>query len=153
MIRICFVCHGNICRSPMAEFVMKELVRREGRANEVFIASRATHTDEIWNGVGSHIYPPAEQMLIQKHIPYDAHKRATLLTRKEYGDFDYFIGMDKENLRSMQRIFGGDRDNKIRLLLDFDGGGSVSDPWYSRNFEQAYSDILRGCRGLLSQLF
>ena len=152
MIKICFVCHGNICRSPMAEFVMKALVKKASRADEFHIESRATHTDEIWNGIGSHIYPPAEQMLRKKHIPYDADKRAELLTREEYGNFDYFIGMDKENLRSMQRIFGGDKSNKIRLLLDFDGGGSVADPWYSRNFELAYSDILRGCKEMLSTL-
>ena len=88
MIKICFVCHGNICRSPMAEFIMKDIVKREGRENAFFIESRATHTDEIWNGTGSHIYPPAQEIMNRKHIPFDKSKRAQLLNQSDYNSFD-----------------------------------------------------------------
>ncbi len=152
MIKLCFVCHGNICRSPMAEFVMKELVRRAGREKEFHIVSRATHTDEIWNGVGSRIYPPAEAMLIKKHIPYDKEKRAVLLEADDYGKYDLFIGMDRENMRAMPRILKNDREGKILKLLDFADGGNVSDPWYTRDFERAFQDIYKGCEALLNVL-
>lgn len=152
MTRICFVCHGNICRSPMAEFVMKALVKRAGRENDFYIESRATHTDEIWDGVGSHIYPPAQEQLKREGIPFDTGKRAILLKKSDYDRFDLFIGMDRENMRYMPRILGADKENKIHKLLDFTkSGGDVSDPWYSRNFDKAYRDILRGCTALLEQ--
>ena len=150
MIKICFVCHGNICRSPMAEFIMKKLVKDAGLENEFYIVSRATHTDEIWSGQGSTIYPPAQAQMNKKGIPFDSEKRATLLSRNDYDKYDLFIGMDKENMRSMQRILGFDREGKIHNLLDYtERGGSVSDPWYTRNFDRAYDDIYEGCTALL----
>lgn len=150
MIKICFVCHGNICRSPMAEFIFKAIVKRNGAESDFYIESRATHTDEIWNGTGSRIYPPAQKIMSEKHIPFDYEKRAKLLKQNDYEHFDYFIGMDKENLRFMQRILKN--DGKIHLLLDFAGGGNVSDPWYSGDFETAFSDIYRGCEALWKAL-
>ena len=153
MVKICFVCHGNICRSPMAEFIMKQLAAQAGRQDEFEIVSKATHTDEIWNGVGSPIYPPAQAILRQKHIPFDDSKRATLLKQRDYDKFDIFIGMDRENMRAMPRIFGGDRDGKIRRLLDYtDAPRDVSDPWYTRDFETAWRDINEGCQGLFQKL-
>ncbi len=151
MIKICFVCHGNICRSPMAEFIMKDIAERGGDSEEFYIESRATHTDEIWNGTGSHIYPPAQDIMRKKHVKFDGGKRAELLDRRDFNRFDYFIGMDRENLRAMQRILR--TDEKIHLLLDFtEEGGYVSDPWYTRDFELAYSDIKRGCEALYNKL-
>lgn len=151
MIRICFVCHGNICRSPMAEFIMKALVKRAGEEKRFYITSKATHTDEIWNGIGSHIYPPAQEMLRKKHIPFDEEKRAVLLRKSDFSSYDYFIGMDNENMRCMQRILA--TDERLFRLMDFtEAGGSVSDPWYTRDFERAFSDIYRGCEALLKTL-
>lgn len=153
MIKICFVCHGNICRSPMAEFIMKQLVTRAGRQEEFEIVSKATHTDEIWNGVGSPIYPPAQAMLRQKRVPFDENKRATLLKKRDYEQYDLFIGMDKENMRVMPRILGGDSEGKIRRLLDdTDRPRDVSDPWYTRDFDKCFKDIYEGCMALLNTL-
>ena len=149
MIKICFVCHGNICRSPMAEFIMKYLAEKEGRADEFFIVSRATHTDEIWNGVGSHIYPPAQEEMKRNGIPFDSSKRATLLDKSDADKFDLFIGMDSENIRYMHRILGSAADGKIHKLLEYCGKNDVSDPWYSDNFELAFNDIMMGCKALL----
>ena len=152
MIKICFVCHGNICRSPMAEFIMKSLVEKEGRANEFFIESKATHTDEIWNGVGSHIYPPAQKELKRNGIPFDKSKRAVLLDKSDANKYDLFIGMDSENIRYMHRILGNDANQKIHKLLEYCGEDDVYDPWYSNNFELAYSSIYKGCNSLLKTL-
>ena len=154
MKRICFVCHGNICRSPMAEFIMKKLVSDKGLEKEFYIVSKATHTDEIWNGVGSRIYPPAQAQMNKKGIPFDSEKRAVLLEKTDYDKYDLFIGMDRENIRSMQYILGADRQGKIKKLLDYtEQGGNVSDPWYTRDFDRAYSDIYKGCEALLKSLF
>ena len=152
MTRICFVCHGNICRSPMAEFVMKKLVKEAGREDEFVIVSKATHTDEIWNGVGSHIYPPAQEELKRNNIPFDKSKRAQLLDKKDAEKYDLFIGMDSENIRYMHRILGAKADSKIHKLLDYSDGGDVYDPWYSNNFELAYNCINEGCSSLLETL-
>ena len=152
MIRICFVCHGNICRSPMAEFVMKKLVKDTGRENEFFIESRATHTDEIWNGVGSHIYPPAQEEMKRNGTPFDKSKRAKLLDKSDADKFDLFIGMDSENIRYMHRILGKNTQTKIKKLMDYSTGGDVYDPWYSNNFELAYSCIYEGCTALLKTI-
>ena len=130
----------------MAEFVMKELVKKAGRENEFYIESRATHTDEIWNGEGSPIYPPAREMLLTKGIPFDENKRAALLKKSDLDKFDLFIGMDSENMRWIPRILGS--SDKIQKLLERD----VYDPWYSRNFEKAYDDILKGCTELLNRI-
>ncbi|MBE6827591.1 MAG: low molecular weight phosphotyrosine protein phosphatase [Ruminococcaceae bacterium] len=153
MTRICFVCHGNICRSPMAEFIMKDLVKKAGFENEFHIESRATHTDEIWNGTGSPIYPPAREQLKSHCVPYSADKRAKLLQTADRDNFDYFIGMDAENNRYMLKILGHSAKDKIFSLLEFAGESrSVSDPWYTGNFDLAFNDILKGCTALRDKL-
>ncbi|MCR5110848.1 MAG: low molecular weight phosphotyrosine protein phosphatase [Ruminococcus sp.] len=148
MIRVMFVCHGNICRSPMAEFVMKKLVADAGMADEFYIASSATSTEEI----GNPVYPPARSELARHGIGC-AGKTAVQLKKSDYDKYDYFIGTDTANIRNMNRIFGNDKNGKIYKLLTFAGrSDDVSDPWYSRDFGKAYSDIEEGCQGLLSFL-
>jgi len=148
MIRIMFVCHGNICRSPMAEFIMKKLVADAGLSGDFLIASSATSTEEL----GNPVYPPARAELA-KHGIGCAGKTAVQLKKSDYGKYNYFIGMDTANIRNMNRIFGSDPDGKIYKLLTFMGrSDDVSDPWYSRDFGKAYADIEEGCRGLLRSL-
>lgn len=148
MIRILFVCLGNICRSPMAEFVMKDLVEKSGAADQFFIASAATSTEEI----GNPVYPPARRELA-KHGIGCAGKTARQMTVADYARYDLLIGMDRGNLRNMRRICGGDPEGKIRLLLDYtDRPGEVADPWYTGDFEAAWRDVSAGCRGLLKTL-
>lgn len=148
MIKILFVCHGNICRSPMAEFVMKDLVAKQGRSEAFFIASAATSTEEIGNGV----YPPAKAELHRHGIGCEG-KRAVQLRREDYDKYDLLIGMDSANIRNMNRLFGGDRQGKIRKLMDYtDRGGDVADPWYTDRFDVAYRDIYDGCVALLESL-
>ena len=152
MIRIMFVCHGNICRSPMAEFILKDMLKRRGWENRDRVASCATSTEEIWGGHGSPMYPPAKAMLTAHGIPY-TEREAVQLRRSDYDEYDLFIGMDGANIRNMMRILGGDPQGKIRKLMDFtDRGGDVADPWYSRNFEDAYRDIRDGCEGVLLRI-
>lgn len=151
MIKILFVCHGNICRSPMAEFVMKDLLSKTGREYEFEISSAAISTEEIWNGIGNPVYPPAKKLLAKKGINCDG-KRARQMTRADYDYYDLLIGMDNWNIRNMLRITGGDPDNKIKMLLDFTNRpGEVADPWYSGDFEATYRDVLEGCEGILRQ--
>ena len=148
MTKILFVCHGNICRSPMAEFVMKDLVEKAGRSGEFSIASAATSTEEIGNSV----YPPARRKLAEHGIGC-AGKTARQLRRQDYDDYDLLIGMDDANLRNMRKICGGDPDGKMRLLLDYTHRpGSVADPWYTGDFEATWRDVLEGCQGLLESL-
>ena len=148
MIKVMFVCHGNICRSPMAEFIMKKLVADAGLNGDFLIASSATSTEEL----GNPVYPPARAELA-KHGIGCAGKTAVQLKKSDYGKYDYFIGMDTANIRNMNRIFGSDPDGKIYKLLTFAGrSDDVSDPWYSRDFGKAYADIEEGCRGLLRSL-
>ena len=148
MIRILFVCHGNICRSPMAEFVMKDLVCKQGRSAEFVIVSAATSTEEIGNSV----YPPAKAEL-RKHGIGCEGKRAVQLRREDYDKYDLLIGMDSANIRNMQRMLGGDPQGKIRKLMDYtDRGGDVADPWYTDRFDVAYRDIYDGCVALLESL-
>ena len=148
MIRILFVCHGNICRSPMAEFVMKDLVRREGLSDRFEIASAATSTEEI----GNPVYPPARRKLAEHGISCRG-KTARQLQRRDYARWDLLIGMDAANLRNMRRICGGDPEGKLHLMLDYtDRPGSVADPWYTDDFEAAWKDVNDGCRGLLAAL-
>lgn len=148
MIRILFVCHGNICRSPMAEFVMKDLVEKAGRAEVFHIASAATSREEI----GNPVYPPARRKLAEHGISCDGHA-ARQLTREDYDAFDLLIGMDSANLRNMRRICGGDPEGKLRLLLDFtDRPGDVADPWYTGDFDATWRDVDEGCRALLTSL-
>lgn len=152
MIKIMFVCHGNICRSPMAEFILKKMVAEKGSTDKFIIASSATSTEEIWNGVGNPVYPPARAEL-KKHGIDPGEKRAVQLCRDDYGKYDLFIGMDSANIRNMHRILGGDAENKIRKLMDYtDRGGDVADPWYSDRFDIAYRDIYDGCEALLREL-
>ena len=148
MTKILFVCHGNICRSPMAEFILKDLVRKAGCAAEVRIASAATSREEL----GSPIYPPAQRQLRSHGVPFDDH-RARQMTRADYDAYDLLIGMDRANLRNMYRICGGDFSGKMHLLLDFtDRPGEVADPWYTDDFDATWRDVEEGCRGLLKKM-
>ena len=152
MMRIMFVCHGNICRSPMAEFVLKKMVSERGMADQFVIASSATSTEEIWGGVGNPVYPPAKAELAKHGISCQG-KHAVQLTRADYDKYDLFIGMDSANIRNMHRMLGGDPQNKIRKLMDYtDRGGDVADPWYTRRFDVTYADVLAGCEGLLNKI-
>ena len=152
MIKIMFVCHGNICRSPMAEFIMKKLVKDSGLEDEFLIKSSATSTEEIWNGVGNPVYPPARAELQRHGISCDG-KRAVQLKSDDYGKYDLFIGMDSANIRNMHRILGGDPENKIHKLMDYTGrGGDVADPWYTRSFDITYRDVFDGCTSLLEEI-
>ena len=148
MIKILFVCHGNICRSPMAEFVMKDLVRQAGLEWKYEIASAATSSEEL----GNPVYPPARRKLAEHGIGC-AGKTARRLTKDDYDEYDLLIGMDRMNFRNMHRICGGDPVGKIHLLMDYtDRPGEVADPWYTGDFEETWQDVLEGCRGLLELL-
>ena len=149
MKRILFVCHGNICRSTMAEFVFKHLLRRKGLEKEFYVDSAATSTEEL----GNPVHPGTRRKLVQVGIPCGEH-RARQLRREEYDAFDLFIGMDHANLRNMRRILGDDPEGKIHSLLDYAGrrGEDIADPWYTGNFDETYEDVLAGCRGLLAAL-
>lgn len=148
MIKILFVCHGNICRSPMAEFIMKDLVKQAGKDREFTIASAATSREEL----GNPVYPPVRRMLRQHGIDCSG-KTARQITPEDYTRFDLLIGMDHANLRNMQRFFQGDPDQKLHLLLEYTNRpGEVADPWYSGDFDAAWRDIYAGCQGLLAQL-
>ena len=153
MIKVLFICHGNICRSPMAEFVMKDLVSKSGLSDTIYIASAATSTEEIWNGVGNPVYPPAARELA-KHGLSAKGKRAVQVTKDDYNRYDYLIVMDKINLRNLKAIVGEDKDNKISMLLDYANrpGESIADPWYTGYFDITYREILEGCTGLLKKL-
>ena len=148
MIKVLFCCHGNICRSPMAEFVMKDLVKKAGRGWEFEIASAATSTEEIGNSV----YPPARRKLAEHGIGC-AGKTARQLRREDYDQWDYLVGMDSANLRNMHRICGGDPDGKMSLLMDHTGQRrDVADPWYTGDFDATWQDVLDGCTALLEEL-
>ena len=152
MIKILFVCHGNICRSPIAEFVMKDLVAKSDLSIFFHIASAATSSEEIWNGIGNPVYPPAKAILAEHGISC-AGKRAVQLTRLDYDKYDYLIGMDSANIRNMHRILGGDPEGKISKLLTFAGSErDIADPWYTGNFDDTYRDVLEGCKALLAKL-
>lgn len=152
MTRIMFVCHGNICRSPMAEFIFKKLIAERGLSQQFSVASSATSTEEIWNGIGNPVYPPAKAELAKHGIDCKG-KRAVQLQKSDYVKYDLFIGMDSANIRNMHRILGGDPDQKIRKLMDYTTRkGDVADPWYSDRFDIAYRDIYDGCVGLLQAL-
>ena len=148
MIKILFVCHGNICRSPMAEFVMKDLVNKKGMADQFEIASAATSTEEI----GNPVYPPAKRKLKEHGISCEG-KTARQMTKKDYAYYDYIIAMDRLNLRNMTRFVGNDPDNKVSLLMDFTNHpGDVADPWYTGDFEATWNDVNEGCIGILKKL-
>ncbi len=152
-MRIMFVCHGNICRSPMAEFIFKKMLEQKGLENAFTVRSSATSREEInWNGMGNPVYPPAKAEL-KKHGISAQGKRAIQLTKEDYDKYDLFIGMDSANIRNMHRIFGNDAQNKIRKLMDYtERKGDVADPWYSDRFDIAYRDIYDGCAALLKEL-
>lgn len=148
MIKILFICHGNICRSPMAEFVMKHLVEEAGLSEQFEIASAATSTEEI----GNPVYPPARRKLAEHGIGCDG-KTARQMTRQDYTYYDCIIAMDRNNLRNLKRMLGEDTDHKISLLMDYtQRPGDVADPWYTGDFEATWVDVLEGCKGLLAYL-
>ena len=149
MIKILFVCHGNICRSPMGEFILKDLVEKAGLADRFHIESAATSTEEI----GNPVYPPARRKLAQHGIDC-AGKTARQLTAADYGRFDLLLGMDRANIRNMTRICGGDPQGKIHLLMEYAGhpGREVADPWYTGDFDATWDDVLAGCQGLLRKI-
>ena len=148
MIKILFVCHGNICRSPMAEFVMKDLVKKAGVAEDFEIASAATSREEL----GNPVYPPARRKLREHGIDCSG-KTARQFQKEDYIHYDYLIGMDRYNLRNMERMLGGDPNHKIRLLLSFAGEDrEIADPWYTGGFDETYDDVLTGCQALLEQV-
>ena len=148
MIKVLFVCHGNICRSPMAEFVMKDLVQRANRQSQFYIASAATSTEEIGNPVHRGTREKLKSVGIST-----AGKTAVQMKRSDYAKYDYLIGMDSWNIRNMLMISGGDPEGKVHKLLEFAGSSrDVADPWYTGDFESTYRDVLAGCQGLLKQL-
>ena len=146
MTRILFVCHGNICRSPMAEFILKALVKAKGLEDQYYIESAAVSTEEI----GNPIYPPAKRSLTQHGVAFDPGKRARQVTRSDYDRFDAIICMDSSNLRWIRRIIPDDPAGKIHLLMTYTGiGRDVADPWYTGDFETTFQDLLAGCEALL----
>ena len=148
MMRVCFVCHGNICRSPMAEFILKDMVARRGIADKFYIASMATSTEEL----GNPVHRGTKAVLHRLGISTDG-KYAVQLRRDDYEKFDFFIGMDSANIRNMHRIFGCDKDEKIYKMLYFAGmSRDVDDPWYTGEFEKTYKDVCLGCEGFLEYL-
>lgn len=146
-MRILFICHGNICRSPMAEFVLKALVKARGLEGLYHIESAAVSAEET----GNPIYPPAKRCLTQHGVWFDNSKRARQVTASDYARFDRIICMDSSNLRWLGRIFPGDPEGKIHLLMSYTGSGrDVADPWYTGDFERAFQDILEGCEAMLA---
>lgn len=148
MHRILFVCHGNICRSPMAEMVMKHLVKQAGREKDFFIESAACRTDEIGNGM----HYGTVNKLRQMNVPFTDH-RARLITAADYSDYNLIIAMDEENMYDLNRKLGQDTDNKYHKLLEYAGKTrDVADPWYTGNFDATWNDVVEGCQGLLKLL-
>lgn len=148
MKKILFVCHGNICRSPMAEFVMKDLVKKNGREHDFIINSAATSTEEI----GNDIHPGTRQKLLQQNIPF-SKRAARQITKDDYQYYDYLIAMDEENVYYMERKWNNDPQHKIKMLLEFAGKKrAIADPWYTGNFNQTYQDIAEGCAAFLQTI-
>ncbi len=152
MIKILFVCHGNICRSPMAEFIFKDMVTRRGLSDQFYIASAATSTEEIWNGQGNPVYPPARQELARHGISCEG-KRAVQIQKSDYDKYDYLLGMEQRNIRNMMRILGRDPEHKVHRLLDYSNNPrDIADPWYTGNFDSTYRDVVEGCEAFLGML-
>ncbi len=148
MIKVMFVCLGNICRSPMAEFILKDMVKKRGIDNKFQISSSATSTEEY----GNPIYPPAARKLTQEGVPYTS-RTAVQLKKSDYDKYDYIIAMERRNIENIKRICGGDPDNKISLLLSFAGrNDNIADPWYTGNFDVTFDDIVEGCEGFLQSI-
>lgn len=159
MIKVLFVCHGNICRSPISEYVLKNMVEKRGLTDAFEIASAATSTEEIWNGKGNPIYPPAQAELRRHGIGETAYtnfsgKRARQVTKQDYQYYDYLLCADSNNIRNTLRITGPDKEGKVKLLLDFTDrpGRSIADPWYTGDFKETYRDVYEGCTALLEKL-
>ena len=149
MIKVMFVCHGNICRSPMAEIVLRDMVEREGLSESISVSSSATSTEEL----GNPIYPPARAELLRQGYILDGKKRSVQLQKSDYDRYDLFVCMDRNNLRNMSRIFGEDKQGKMRMLMDYtEQGGEVADPWFTGHFDVTYRDIKMGCEGLIASL-
>ena len=148
MTKILFICHGNICRSPMAEFVMKDLAAKAGKRGAFEIASAAVSREEL----GNPVYPPAKRKLLEHGIRCDGHA-ARQMTRADYDKFDYIIGMDTANIRNLNRMLKNDPDGKVYKFLSFTGSGrDIADPWYTGDFEATYRDVVEGCNGFLAYL-
>lgn len=148
MIKVLFVCHGNICRSPMAEFVMKDMVEKKHLSDCFFIASAATSTEEIGNPVHH-----GTRNKLKEHGISTVGKYAVQISRKDYNKYDYLIGMDSRNITNMMRILGGDPKGKVKRLLDFGPNpGDIADPWYTGDFEATYKDVCEGCEALLTRI-
>ncbi len=148
MIKVLFVCHGNICRSPMAEYVMKDMVRKAGREAEFYIESAATSREEI----GNDIHRGTKAKLREMGIPFE-RRSARQVTKQDYEDFDYLILMDRENRRGLSRIISGDPENKVHMLLEFAGKDrDIAAPWYTGNFDETFDDVAEGCRAFLAWL-
>ena len=149
MIKVLFICHGNICRSPMAEFVMKHLVRQAGKENEFYIASAAVSREEI----GSDTHHGTRKKLREMGIPFSP-RAAVQVTPADYDRYDYILLMDASNMRNIKRIIPNDPQNKIKLLLEYANrsGEDIADPWYTGNFDKTYDDVLAGCTGLLKTI-
>ncbi|MBQ2897588.1 MAG: low molecular weight phosphotyrosine protein phosphatase [Clostridia bacterium] len=147
MTKVMFVCHGNICRSPMAEFLFKDLVKKEGLENKFYITSSATSLEEI----GNSIHYGTKEILNRYKIKFDDH-RAIQLTKSDYDKYNYIIAMDSNNMRNIFRIIGTDPENKVYKLLDFSDGGDVKDPWYTGNFDETYEDITKGLKAFLKKI-
>lgn len=147
-IKILFVCHGNICRSPMAEFLFKDLVKKRGLEDHFYIASAATSREEI----GNPVHHGTRNKLRQHGISVSG-KYAVQMEKRDYGKYDYILGMDKYNISNMLRILGGDPDGKVRRLMDFTSRPrDVADPWYTGDFDATYDDIMEGCEALLAHI-
>ena len=148
-MRVLFLCHGNICRSPMAEFILKALVRSYGLQDQFHIESAAVSSEEI----GNPIYPPARRCLSQHGVPFDPEKRARKVTPQDYGRFDRIICMDSSNIRLLRRIIPDDPQGKVHLMMSYTGmGRDVADPWYTGDFETTFQDILEACEAMLGQI-
>lgn len=159
MIRVLFICHGNICRSPMAEYMLKDILEKNNLCDEFEVASAATSTEEIWGPVGNPVYPPARDELIRRGIGKTEYtdfsiKRAVQVTKRDYEYYDYILCADSMNIRNTIRITGPDCDEKIKLLLDYTdrNGQSIADPWYTGNFVDTYRDIMEGLIGFMKYL-
>lgn len=151
MKKIMFVCHGNICRSPMAEYLLRDMLEKAG-IRDVKVSSCATSTEEIWNGIGNPVYPPVKRLLEARGINCD-EKRAVQLKKSDYGEYDAFFVMDSNNLRNALRILCGDPEGKVRKLMELTGKNEdVSDPWYTRDFEATERDLSAACEVLVKLL-
>lgn len=148
MYKILFVCHGNICRSAMCEFVMKNMIKKRGLDDKIQVSSAATSREEI----GNDMYPPAKRKLDKEHIPYTT-RQARQVTQSDYAQYDCILCMEQFNIKNLKKIIPNDSENKIRLLLDYsDFPRDISDPWFTGDFDKAYDDITEGCAGLLDYL-